>query len=427
MKKIIPLIGLLLCFHFSKAQWTNFNQANSGLSANLTWYVYEDNSHYLWVATNNGLNRYNLTNGVWNNYTVANSGISSNDIHGLVSDNSGTLWIATYGGGICSFDGTNWNVYNTANSNLPVNQIYHLTYDSSSNTIWGGTRYGGLVKFAINTGTWTTYDQMDGLTDDVIDDVAIAPNGDVWIACRYDGVAKYNGSNFTYYTVSNSGIAGNDIYSINVDQSGRVWAGATTGLSVFDGVNWTNYTTTNSSITGNYIRQIEFDIYANAWISTGGGGILKFNGTTAWTSYNVSNSNIPSNMIWASSLTNSNSIWISTFGGGIARMDSLQNNDTLFTRLAFFPPVAPSVFTSVSNLTKAGADFNLYPNPAKDILTLKVAKLHRVEVLDVTGKIVYNEICNGQLVISNLAAGIYTLKAFDNNQNYLGKSNWVKE
>ena len=427
MKKIAtPFVILVLLTFQTYAQWTVFNSSNSGLSSNTTWFVIKDNYNNIWTSTVGGLNKFNVSSNTWTSYTTSNSGIGNNDIHGIVIDNSGAIWVGTYGGGISSFNGSIWTNYNSWNSPLPVNEIYHLTYDGTTNTLWASTRYGGLVNYNITTSSWTVFDWSDGLLDDVIDDVDIAPNGDVWIACRYAGVAVYNGS-FHYYTVANCGIAGDDIYSISVDNNGKVWAGATTGLSVYDGLNWTNYTTTNSSITGNYIRHIEFDNFGNAWVSTGGGGILKFNGTTTWTSYNTTNSNIPSNMIWSAFLTTDNSILISTWTGGIARMDSLQTPDTIATRIAYFPVVPPTVFTGLNEQNEEESGIAFYPDPVSDVMMIKNKNIRSVEIYDATSRKVYAAPVQNKVALDFLETGFYSISFFDKQHYRIGTSKFLKK
>ena len=63
---------------------------------------------------------------------------------------------------------------------------------------------------------------------------------------------------------------------------------------------------------------------------------------------------------------------------------------------------------------------SVYPNPAVSNLTVKMNNLSKVEILDLTGKLIYSANANGQELnvdISALKAGVYFVKAVDSNNN----------
>ena len=68
------------------------------------------------------------------------------------------------------------------------------------------------------------------------------------------------------------------------------------GVSKFDGTHWTTYKTSNSGIADNNIRAIAIDSSGNKWFVTWGGGVSKFNGSK-WTTYNTSNSGLVTNTV----------------------------------------------------------------------------------------------------------------------------------
>ena len=144
-----------------------------------------------------------------------------------------------FGYGLAKFDGTNWTVYNTSNSGLPDNHVSSLAIDGSGNK-WIGT-WDGLAKF---DGTnWTVYNTSNsGLPDNWVSSLAIDGSGNKWIGTggwRFDyswggGLAKFDGSNWTVYDTSNSGLPTNTVLSLTIDGSGNKWIGTTGGLAVFN-------------------------------------------------------------------------------------------------------------------------------------------------------------------------------------------------
>jgi hypothetical protein len=52
---------------------------------------------------------------------------------------------------------------------------------------------------------------------------------------------------------------------------------------------------------------------------------------------------------------------------------------------------------------------SVYPNPAKDMLHINGVDNEMVSVYDDSGRLVMQEICNGQLDINNLESGLYAI------------------
>ncbi len=87
-----------------------------------------------------------------------------------------------------------------------------------------------------------------------------------------NGVSKFDGTNWTTYNTSNSGLASNDVYSVIVDGSDNKWLGSFgSGVSKFDGTNWTTYNTINSGLPDDFVYAIAIDGSGNKWFATSGG------------------------------------------------------------------------------------------------------------------------------------------------------------
>src|SRR5258705_4823938 len=76
------------------------NQAN-GLSNNKVNCILQDKRGFIWIGTDDGLNRYDGNNFlVFKNIPGQSSSVSGNTITDLHEDKDGILWIATADGGI---------------------------------------------------------------------------------------------------------------------------------------------------------------------------------------------------------------------------------------------------------------------------------------------------------------------------------------
>jgi ligand-binding sensor domain-containing protein len=283
-----------------------------------------------WGTTNYG-NLSKFDDKTWTMYF--SSFIGSSDINCISIDNKGTKWIGTLGAGLAKFDDYSWAIYHPFNSGLPNAVVRAIAIDASGNT-WIGTGEGvaydtifegGLAKF--NGTSWTIYNASNsGLPDYNITAITIDGSGTKWIGAysdgkEYDGLVKFDNTNWTVYSSTNSGLPNNYITSIAIDDSGNKWIGTKyAGLAKFDGTAWTVYNTSNSGLPNNGITSIAVERNGNKWIGTLGGGIVKFDGTK-WTIYNHSNSGLPDNSVESVAIDADGNKWVGTFRGGLAKFD----------------------------------------------------------------------------------------------------------
>jgi ligand-binding sensor domain-containing protein len=76
-------------------------------------------------------------------------------------------------------------------------------------------------------------------------------------------VSKYNGTNWTTYNTSNSGLV-SAVYYIDIDHAGNKWFGTYDGgVSKYDGTNWTTYNTSNSGLASNQVWALAIDSAGN--------------------------------------------------------------------------------------------------------------------------------------------------------------------
>ena len=195
----------------------------------------------------------------WKTLSTCN-GLSNNDVSYEMKDSKGNMWITTYGGsGIAKMDSTGkWTTFNSKNG-LAYNYANGLLEDKNGN-IWAcfGSDSGMVAKY--NGTSWTTPNAGNIHTLTAFQD----SKGYNWFGTWGYGVRKYDVANniLTTYNTENSGLAADIVWygGIMEDKSGNIWIGTTTwggsvggtgGLCKFDGTNWTVYNTSNSGIPEN--------------------------------------------------------------------------------------------------------------------------------------------------------------------------------
>lgn len=136
-------IYALNCLGQSVAIFDKIDQSD-GLSSNRITSIIKEENGFIWIGSENGLNRYDGNQ--LKVYNKQNSSISSNNINDVLLDSKGRILIATLGGGL--------NIYNQLKDeflvyknnpsdimSLPSNQLNTLFEDSNGN-LWLGSENG---------------------------------------------------------------------------------------------------------------------------------------------------------------------------------------------------------------------------------------------------------------------------------------------
>ena len=340
---------------FDGSAITVFNFDSSGIYRNLNF----DNNNNVWLTGSNSLVKFDGIN--W----IFDSNIPNGLISSLFVDNSNNKWMGIPGYGLVYYDGNNTTIYDTLNISGYYSNISHISNYENGSLLLSCTYYG-YSRFMIMDTTshqfalyniptsesWLPYDNVSALAlegDTVwiavgtgksylmsydgtswvvygdfpfsknIRDIVIDNQKRKWIATDA-GLQMFDGLNWVYYNVNNSGIQDNDVYSLAVENNNTIWVGTASGLSKFDGTNWQNITLPATNIISNYIFDIALDLNGDVWAANGN-RVIKYDGTTvqtfntvypAFTGVSVLNIEIDKNGIK----------WIST-GKGLIRYDGI--------------------------------------------------------------------------------------------------------
>jgi len=106
------------------------------------------------------------------------NGLSQSNVTCILQDHLGFMWIGTQNG-LNKYDGYAFTIcrYNPADSNsLPNNHIKAMVEDSSG-TLWIGTWGGGLVRYNRKLDKFKRYGHACGLSDDYVSCLQLDHNG----------------------------------------------------------------------------------------------------------------------------------------------------------------------------------------------------------------------------------------------------------
>jgi streptogramin lyase len=176
---------------------------------------------------------------------------------------------------------------------------------------------------------WTIYNTSNsGISGNNINTIVIDESGRKWIGTFgsslsiYDGIMP--GGNWTILTPSNSGLPGIYVTSLTIDANNIKW------INTWDGGHarydekaqtWAEFDTTNSDLPHQNVTSVDIDAPGNKWIGSWGGGATKFDGISSFTTHNTSNSSIPHNAVRSLSIDDNQNIWVGTMGGGTAKFN----------------------------------------------------------------------------------------------------------
>lgn len=225
----------------------NPNNQNS-ISNNSVRSIYKDKFGYLWVGTDNGLNKFDLNKKTFKRY-FPSQGDPFSLRHFLIKtiyeDKSGTLWIGTNGGGLSRYDRKNDRFINYLpdenDPNSISDNIVWSIYEDSKNNLWIGTNSGGLNLFNRETEKFTVFkrdaENPKSISIDKVLNIYEDQMNRLWIGTAGGGLNSFEveSNTFKHYGLNQERLP-NTIHSIIDDDNGYLWISSTTGLVQFDPV-----------------------------------------------------------------------------------------------------------------------------------------------------------------------------------------------
>lgn len=189
------------------------------------------------------------------------NGLPNNAIMDIEQTSDGYLWLATFNG-LTRFDGIEFNVYNrNSTPEFVTNSISSLVVDDIDQ-LWIGTNGGGLLKY--HQGVFSRY-PADSINGSIITALAKGDDGVIWIGTRH-GLVKFEGGSFE--NVNREELLNLNITSLHYDDAQRLWVGSNTkGLFVVDQEGVVNFSRRHG-LTSNFIYSVYVDSRGNAWVGT---------------------------------------------------------------------------------------------------------------------------------------------------------------
>lgn len=260
-------------------------------------------------------------------------GLSQSSILSILQDKKGFIWIGTQDG-LNRYDGYDFEIFKQRTddeNSLSNSYINIIKQDTNSSQIWIGTKNGGLNRFDPKTSTFFTFPKNNILSKVDIQQIAIDKNGSLWITTQNNGLLHYWPSNnkLEKFNISN-GFPFNKLNKIIINND-KIWIGTKgRGIIVFNKKNkkYKIINETNKLIDNTVLS---FANYGNNILVGTNSGINIINKKTLDVKVpmflNGNNINFANCF-----LIKQNTIWVGTNGKGLYQYYKNENNEYIKQR-----------------------------------------------------------------------------------------------
>lgn len=162
----------------------------------------------------------------------SNDGLSKNSVSAIIQDANDFIWIATTNG-LNRFDGETFKVFKrnpSDTSSIPTNEIQSL-YQSKSSDIWIGTQNSGVFKYISSKDQFVHYDYFSSIPERERHIYCIAEDKQqsLWFGTDAGLIRYKNGKFFPVKIAITSRVR-----DIQLKSDGELWIVSTEGLGIFN-------------------------------------------------------------------------------------------------------------------------------------------------------------------------------------------------
>jgi diguanylate cyclase (GGDEF)-like protein len=315
--------------------------ADSGLSQGSVTAIHQDAAGFLWVGTEDGLNRYDgyeflhVVRDRRNPRSLPNNWISA-----IARDANGRLYVGTDGGGVAVRDAATGQFLPLLDAEgkallSPQATVRALLFDRNGR-LWVGTRGSGLTLIDLRNGQTRQFRRdltsPDSLSDDAIMDIVEDIDGRIWIASeggldsldpRTEQVTRWSDR---LVAALPAGVR-RQVTALQIDERGTLWVATNAGLGRLDPAAGTlallrHVSEDRHSLPDDRVTEVLQDSQRRIWVGTAR-GLALFDRRAE--RFNVVRhapgdpTTLPDNHITSLFEDRSGLLWIGTKSGGLAR------------------------------------------------------------------------------------------------------------
>ncbi len=303
--------------------------AAQGLSQSSVLAVLQDRTGFLWLGTQDGLNRYDGTGvTVYRHDPLDPASLPTSYIQTLAQSRDGAIWIGTWGGGLSRFDPASETFRHFRHdpddpASLP-DDIVTAVLEDARGRLWVGTG-GGLARLDRRTGRFRRA-RRDVLPDPFVWSLAQAGDGALWVGLYRAGVTRLDletgaTAHFRHDPNDPASLPSDEAASVEILRNGDVWVGtgggvARVGLAA-------QRLTTADGLCGDYVYDIAEGAAGTLWVGTGDGGLCRVETASGrvdtYRNRPADPFSLPKDVVRSLLVDRTGTLWVGTDGGGAAR------------------------------------------------------------------------------------------------------------
>jgi len=311
-----------------------------GLSSSNVRSICQDQYGYLWIGTDDGLNRYDgYKFEVFKNDPSDTNSLADSRVERVFLDSEGGVWISTRRG----ISKWNWQRENFDNvvidfSNSPVSndEWFWAIHEDRKGNLWFGTRYGGLLSVSkemdlVTPGKKLYEDGVARVFGGPVAAILETASGEIYSADMPEGLIRYNEEKKYFESVKLKGMKNNQFAEVGVfmyheDKTGSLWLATQKGVFNIDPERERvkEIRLPNTPDQNFVVFNILEDEEGNLWFGSNV-GLFKYNlktGTSRlFKSSGTDNHSLSANTVWCSYKDAFGVLWFGTLGGGISKYD----------------------------------------------------------------------------------------------------------
>ncbi len=256
------------------------DEAHSTVTSNYIRSLFVDRTGLVWIGGNNGVSKYNERTEEFTNYALFQQK-QGRYITSIVQTQSGDLWAASYNGKLFRYQ-------------FAVDKFQELKLQWPDNVVGSsiGTLYAAGSKLIIGTDSGLFQLDEESLSLNLIVIPAIqAPvravvqdaDGSFWLGSEGNGIFNVSEDfklikQYKHSIFNGNSLCNDNVRSLCFDDNGQLWIGTFVGLSILDIAinNFSNYVEEFDrpySLSQNSVRSIFKDNDGGVWLGTFFGGI----------------------------------------------------------------------------------------------------------------------------------------------------------
>lgn len=378
------VVYFLFCFlivswkhSFAQEYYFSSLSVNEGLSSSVVSVIYQDHKGFMWIGTDEGLNKYDgYQFTTYRNEKEDSLSLSNNLIRYIFEDKKNRLWVSTFNGigyfdeqrlryhriiddvigneifelpdgnilasgdaGIRIIDSETYELIElstTSNHGLPSNQIIDIVLDKYGNVqlIFSD----GIARLDYENIKIVDYQKFDGIDESKpIRTAVVDDSKNIWLASDdelmiYDAQVRQITLTVPFNSTSDPGKS-RIVNDICATSDSKIWIGTQRGIYIYNIITgdfkYLFKGQNRNSITNNEVFYIYQDRDENFWVGTYGGGInfaSVYDNNFLHYSLKFNQSDNPGNIIVSDfEEASSGKIYIATWGDGIKYFDPETN------------------------------------------------------------------------------------------------------